>query len=435
MNITRRNLLVPALIDAIRALSRDDKPMRGYIQAVYVRQGLESDWRFVIARCVLTGKTADRQEEIYRDYAFLSKPVSDLSIESFLSAITGDGYVLSPAFPALRATNSTPNWSEELIPSDVSGIEFPVRKFSSTIDQNAFFSESQLIAFDMPFRFSAARYVKQFLGLKEFHGSSDGRRGELWIEVNDKRGAIRLEPTRLSIAGRTEDLCLVGQINDGDSVKLMNDETTALDGKSIANIELWLLTRSNEIIDYRSSTEWPYRYETDPDSAAHGETLKHLIHRGESELCEFKKYIDLTENANEKSAEIEKAVCAFSNLNGGRLLIGVDNEGEVIGLESQLLRDYRCELEKASTLYERAIRSRLREILRDNQCFSTEIVTLYAKTVVVITVTRASETNFLLNSNQAYIRRGATDAKMSPIEIRTAQPLQSSEYPLLRGGN
>jgi hypothetical protein len=43
----------------------------------------------------------------------------------------------------------------------------------------------------LPYRPSAADYVKEFLGFKAFHDANDGRKGEFTIEVPDSLGAIR----------------------------------------------------------------------------------------------------------------------------------------------------------------------------------------------------------------------------------------------------
>jgi len=71
------------------------------------------------------------------------------------------------------------------------------------------------------------------------------------------------------------------------------------------------------------------------------ETLADLISKGESETLEFKSTLrwDLREHKVNKKLEeaIMKTISAFANSKGGTLLIGVADNGEVLGLES----DYR----------------------------------------------------------------------------------------------
>lgn len=72
--------------------------------------------------------------------------------------------------------------------------------------------------------------------------------------------------------------------------------------------------------------------------------LKHLIKTGEGLFLEFKRIIPNPE-------KIAREICAFANTNGGTLLIGVDDDGSLIGIESyyeehfQLSEaaDYLCE--------------------------------------------------------------------------------------------
>ena len=66
-------------------------------------------------------------------------------------------------------------------------------------------------------------------------------------------------------------------------------------------------------------------------------SLEEMIAEGESDELEFKSTLrwDLMESIINKKLEevIIKTVAAFGNSNGGTLLIGVDDDGEVIGLE------------------------------------------------------------------------------------------------------
>src|SRR6266571_9260234 len=70
-------------------------------------------------------------------------------------------------------------------------------------------------------------------------------------------------------------------------------------------------------------------------------SLEALIAEGESDELEFKSTLrwDLKEGTVNKRLEevIAKTVAAFANSQGGTLLIGVDDEGQVLGLEHDYL--------------------------------------------------------------------------------------------------
>jgi predicted HTH transcriptional regulator len=55
--------------------------------------------------------------------------------------------------------------------------------------------------------------------------------------------------------------------------------------------------------------------------------LKNLVKTGESLFLEFKRTIPSPE-------KIAREICAFANSNGGTLIIGVDDDGSLVGVES-----------------------------------------------------------------------------------------------------
>jgi hypothetical protein len=394
------------------------KPSDGAnIRVTYVRQ-LGGEWRYLLCRCVLGGAPQTEIREQYPEYTFISTMVPDFSLEAFITALEGTGYSVSADMPPILIRASHPNWKEELVPSHATGA-LPWKRFVVTATTDSFFVEKQLVAFRKPFQPSAERYLKQLLGPAPFPGSVDGRKGELWIEMEDPRGRIHLQDNRLSITGVAEDLCLVGQFGDGKPILLGQNDSVAVDDQHLGNVELWLLTSHDEILDYWSSTQWLYKYRTANADPAHDEMLKSLIRRGEYESCEFKPYIDLNKKGNAKASELERTVCAFSNLNGGTLLIGVDKYAEVENIAGHLVKDYGCGREDAVNRYVRDLRLRLQEHLKDNQCFTIEPAEVYEKLIIVVAVVKSRALNYLLESNLAFIRHGATSAKMSPEEIQS----------------
>jgi len=402
------------LAAAINALMGGSR-LSATISAVYQRAEMTAPWRFVMGRCALGDPQGLPPPEFYRDSAFVSATMSDMTIESLVKALSTEGCVLNDELPPLKITVSNPSWSEETVPSDETRAPFPRRQYSARIDQDGHFVETQLVAYGKPYGSSSAKRLKEFLGLSHFHGNSDARRGELMIEVGDRRGAISLRDGRLSIAGKNTDLCLVGEINGETPVNLMATQQQAVEAAAIRTAELWLVNKENEVLDFRSSSEWPHRYEPGEGSTSYRNDIKDAIVGGESEMCEFKPFVDL--NDREKRFEIEKTVCAFSNSQGGQLFLGIDDEGEVIGLARNLAKRYGANATDQGEAYAKDIRTLLRETLKDNQCFTINPVSIYGSTIIVIDIQRSLETNYLLNSGQAFIRRGATSMKMAPPEV------------------
>ncbi len=123
--------------------------------------------------------------------------------------------------------------------------------------------------------------------------------------------------------------------------------------------------------------------------------LQEDIMHGESKVLEFKQTIDGHSN-------LIKTICAFANRNGGKLVIGIDDSGEPIGLDYEILEQY---LEK------------LPNIIRDSisPMILPEIYTydIECKTVLVIEIYPGQVTPYHIKSagrlKGTYIRVGRTN--------------------------
>jgi Putative DNA-binding domain len=416
MNLTRRNLQVGDILETVKR-ANESLPAMCRVRVAYVRQP-GADWRFFMARFQLTDTPGVELTEVYREYAFFARTLEPFCLDDFLRKITADGHIVVDGFPPIKMSAATPQWQENIIPGHVSG-GFAIRQFSAFVSSDAYFYETALAAYGMPYRPSAQRRLNEFMELSGFQGANDARKGELAIEIEDRRGRIELKNGHLAIADRKVDLCIVGQVNGDLHVSVTESEVIAIDDEAINSIELVMLTKTNEIVDYWSSSDWEYKFGSRAAGIDLQDALIAQIHRGENESCEFKPYIDLRDQANAKLAEIEIAVCALSNLNGGTLFIGVADDGEIQGVAGQIRKSYGGEITQARTMYLTSLQKRLGDALNNTQCVSIESVEIYSKIVFVVTVQKSHELNFLVTSKQAYIRRGATSARMTPPEIQS----------------
>ncbi len=62
-------------------------------------------------------------------------------------------------------------------------------------------------------------------------------------------------------------LRLTGQI-DGTRVDLSDASDVEFDDRNVRSVKLWLLPKGSELVDYISTTHWPYKYEATPKEAA-----------------------------------------------------------------------------------------------------------------------------------------------------------------------
>jgi hypothetical protein len=78
--------------------------------------------------------------------------------------------------------------------------------------------------------------------------------------------------------------------------------------------------------------------------------LKKLISSGESKILEFKETLSWDVRKNEKAKYIEtsalKTIAAFLNTDGGTLIVGVNDDGEILGLELEIQKLHRSKQDK-----------------------------------------------------------------------------------------
>lgn len=83
-----------------------------------------------------------------------------------------------------------------------------------------------------------------------------------------------------------------------------------------------------------------YRFKTSQVNKDKSISLEELLENGESETIEFKSSLRWDYKQNKTNKEIElavlKTIAAFMNTSGGNLLIGIDEDSNIIGL----LKDY-----------------------------------------------------------------------------------------------
>ena len=125
--------------------------------------------------------------------------------------------------------------------------------------------------------------------------------------------------------------------------------------------------------------------------------LLKLIYRGENESLEFKESLRLKE-------EIGQAVSAFSNANGGSILIGISDAGTIIGVDIG-----RNTLEELANYIKRNTDPAIFPSMKTEQ--------IEKKKIVVIEVKEGSEKPIFFRSH-AYKRVGQTNQRISSSEIR-----------------
>jgi predicted HTH transcriptional regulator len=145
-----------------------------------------------------------------------------------------------------------------------------------------------------------------------------------------------------------------------------------------------------------------------------------LIKRGESKTLEFKSTLQWSLKENRKDDKgitqaVLKTIAAFLNTEGGDLLIGVADDGSVVGIEhDQLETDDKFMLHLAQV-----VRNGLGD--RASTCIDPKVQAVDGKSVCVVTCQRSPEPVFLkwkgLEVNQEgdfFVRSGPSTVRLPP---------------------
>lgn len=142
------------------------------------------------------------------------------------------------------------------------------------------------------------------------------------------------------------------------------------------------------------------------------QTVRALIAQGENRSVEFKSTMRMNLHSKKPGKEIElawlKGVAAFLNTDGGTLLLGVTDAGEITGIEQDVFENEdKCRLH-FKNLVARHIGTDLSKYIR------FILVPVEGKTVGVVRCARSTEPVFLKDGNKEhfYIRNGPSSDEL-----------------------
>jgi len=137
-----------------------------------------------------------------------------------------------------------------------------------------------------------------------------------------------------------------------------------------------------------------------------------LIRRGESDSVEFKVFVRLDDT--KKVAELVRTVIAFANTTGGRLFIGITDDGDIEGVDGQIPH-----ISQDTSAFSGAYFARLRSILQQklNRIPTIELSSegIGGKTIFVMNVEEGqSKPYFDMQTREIFVRRGASNMRPDP---------------------
>ncbi|MBU0768488.1 MAG: ATP-binding protein, partial [Proteobacteria bacterium] len=138
--------------------------------------------------------------------------------------------------------------------------------------------------------------------------------------------------------------------------------------------------------------------------------LIELLHRGEDSRTQFKRSQDVTD-----AKTLAGEVVAFANCKGGRILIGVDDDGSVTGLSSNDIRRIHQLISNMAT-----------DCVRPSINSETENITVGGRLVMVLTVPEGISKPYADNNGVFWVKSAADKRRVTSRE-EVQRMLQSAE--------
>lgn len=192
---------------------------------------------------------------------------------------------------------------------------------------------------------------------------------------------------------------------------------------AVQRLETWVILEDGYMLDKYEETPHYSTWGADASlfnapRKAQLEAVSQALAGGESDTVEFKPYI-LLKPRDKKAFEILRSVSGFANTGGGNIYIGVNDEGEPTGIESDLNRDYGREHRDASarqTAYEKDLRKLINEGTAPT--LSLEILwhDIAHRPILQIRVPSSTIPVHLPETGELYRRAGATNKKWRAVD-------------------
>ena len=232
------------------------------------------------------------------------------------------------------------------------------------------------------------------------NASWEGNTIQVNAETNVADGAIELQGSGYTSEGAFRNFCIAP--NGG---RLVLDE-------DLSKLTLYLIDKDSFLLDSMTLKRPGDEYTAGPHSESLEMAARKELEGGECDTVEFKPFIDL-DKANDKRFEIVKSAVSFSNTNGGRIYVGVDDAGNPQS-EATLKKCSKAgtdeALEKQKAFLEKQIREKTKPVLD----FSISAVEVFGEHIIVVSVEKGSDGPYATQTNDIFIRKGATNRKPDP---------------------
>jgi hypothetical protein len=427
------NIMKPAeeILDYLIANKSGYKALRR--RAVIYK--FEGKW--VLQSCVVEGISVNRCEitkEKSRDYPEAVLFEDWLTIEELQDFIeqTVQG-IFSLGEYLLEATTGNRLWNKERQPLSNNYMSYAGYVWTSRFHDHVNGIQGVLLASHQPYYPDLYEAVKDWLPFTMYHGQSDGRKGEINLLLPETRAYFEDaipngDSVDLRVAGNEANNLMLevkGAWWDEEGIHHFSEQVS--NGYARINIpegakrlDYVLVDSDGTVYDYQQEDGYRHtglgRNRKTDKTRTLANIVREACKNGEGPKIEFKPFIY---PENSKIKEILKAVVAFANTQGGQIFIGINDEGELEGINVALGKWAEAEPDEvACDRYLSTIRTKVRDELRSDVQLDFGQTIIEGQRVAVIEVAESKEkpATFKQEQNTLYLRRGSNNTKTSPQE-------------------
>lgn len=362
----------------------------------------------------------------YRDFIIAQRGISLHDAKATLTRIAETEQLALPDLPPVRVLAFLyPGSSRHFWRSDARTypVDFPYFDYRFSVDQSSKAIPPQFLvwASQLPLYPSGHTAIEDLLHTKlGDQGSYEGVLAALAPDYRGRISGIRLLNNGISVqisCPEEQDVSVLGAklfCEDAQGSRLMqdlefNDTRTAFIPTSgfPRRLAVVLFSKVNhDLVDERVfDAAIPFR-PTDLTIEEVEQNVENLIAGGESDSVEFKSQIP------QKQEAIAVTAAAFANQKGGRIFIGVENDGQITGCDAPNAKDT------------------LTNILRD-RCepsieFDMQQIRVHGKSVLMVTVTEGKDKPYQVKGKGFYVRMQGTNRLVTRYELDEFYRFRSS---------
>lgn len=219
------------------------------------------------------------------------------------------------------------------------------------------------------------------------------------VKINSKQLDLEIETKEIVLKNLLGKVWCEGEEGEEtqEDISFDQPQKTILLEYTPKDVYVYLLSKSKgEVIDYwqRLSRRFPKEMRTDMTT----DEIFELIKKGENQEVEFKE-------EGVEPNKLAKELVAFANTNDGIILIGVDDEGSIKGVDDA-----------------KRFEEKIRDIAQNNCNPSIQLETreydINNKKILGIFVSQGSNKPYQRNDRRFFVRRGSTSRSPDPTEVK-----------------